>query len=250
MLKPRVIPVLLLKNEGLVKTRKFDDYTYIGDPVNAVKIFNLKEVDELIFLDIDASKKNLEPNFDLIEDIASEAFMPFSYGGGVNNINQIRRLLRIGVEKIIINTGLNDVEFIKNAVKTFGSSTIIASIDFKTINSRQYIYNHCKKNINTKIEIFNYIKYIENLGVGEIMINSVDRDGLFLGYDINFLNDVSSYVGVPVIGCGGAKNISDIKKLFDYTTCSAAAAGSIFVFYGKHNAVLITYPDINEFNKL
>lgn len=247
MLKPRVVPVLLLKDNGLVKSKQFSSYKYIGDPINAVKIFNLKEVDELIFLDIEATSKNHEPDYNLIRDIASEAFMPFSYGGGVRNIEQIRKLLRIGVEKIILNNSLFDEKFVKQAVETFGSSTIIASIDIKYLNSKPYVYKYLKNDIIENISLFEYIKNITNLGVGELMINSVDRDGTFLGYDLELLAKISDLVKIPVVGCGGAKDIEDIKLLFTKTSCSAAAGGSMFVYYGKHNAVLITYPDLNDF---
>jgi cyclase len=247
MLKPRVIPVLLLHDNGLVKTKKFSNPVYVGDPVNAVKIFNLKEVDELVFLDINASKNNTEPDYELITDIAAEAFMPFGYGGGVKNIDQIRRLLRVGVEKIIINTALENEDFVKESVKIFGSSTIVASIDvIKTGTNNYYLYSHLHKKSHTKIDIFEYIRKIELLGVGEIFINNVERDGMFSGYDISFLNKVSELVGVPVIGCGGARDLQDIKELIKHTGCTAAAAGSLFVFYGKHKAVLITYPEEKE----
>lgn len=246
MLKPRVIPVLLLHDNGLVKTKKFSNPVYVGDPVNAVKIFNLKEVDELVFLDINASKNNTEPDYELIADIATEAFMPFGYGGGVKNTDQIRKLLRVGVEKIIINTALENKNFIKESVKIFGSSTIVASIDVIKIGNNYYLYSHSNNKTNNKIDIFDYIRKTELLGVGEILINNVDRDGMFSGYDISFLNKVSELVGVPVIGCGGARDLQDIKELINHTGCTAAAAGSMFVFYGKHKAVLITYPEEKE----
>lgn len=245
MLKTRVIPVLLLQNNGLVKTKKFGKATYVGDPINAVKIFNLKEVDELIFLDINASKEGAEPNYDLIADIASEAFMPFGYGGGVKNISQIRKLLRIGVEKIILNTSLKDENFVREAVSIFGSSTIVASVDI----SNNCIYNHVTKTSGS-CDIISYVKKIEELGVGEIMVNSVDRDGCYTGYDLAILKSVAEMVNLPVIACGGAANLDDIKNLIKETECSAAAAGSMFVFYGKYKAVLITYPEEVELLKL
>lgn len=245
MLKPRVIPVLLLHDNGLVKTKKFSNPVYVGDPVNAVKIFNLKEVDELVFLDINASKNNTEPDYELIADIAAEAFMPFGYGGGVKNIDQIRRLLRVGVEKIIINTSLENEDFVKESVKVFGSSTIVASIDVIKTGNNYHLYSHSYKKSNTRIDIFEYIRKIELLGVGEILINNVERDGMYSGYDISFLDKVSELVGVPVIGCGGARDLQDIKDLINHTGCTAAA-GSMFVFYGKHKAVLITYPEEKE----
>ncbi len=245
MLKTRVIPVLLLQNNGLVKTKKFEKATYVGDPINAVKIFNLKEVDELIFLDINASKERTEPNYDLIADIASEAFMPFGYGGGVKNISEIRKLLRIGVEKIILNTSLKDENFVREAVSIFGSSTIVASVDI----SNNCVYNHANKT-RGNCDIISHVKKIEELGVGEIMVNSVDRDGCYTGYDLDILKNVAEMVNLPVIACGGAANLDDIKNLIKKTECSAAAAGSMFVFYGKYKAVLITYPEEAELLKL
>ncbi|MFD1629018.1 AglZ/HisF2 family acetamidino modification protein [Pseudopedobacter beijingensis] len=241
MLKARVIPVLLLHDNGLVKTRRFTDPVYVGDPVNAVKIFNLKEVDELIFLDINASKLNKEPDYELISDIAKEAFMPFGYGGGINKISQIRKLLRIGVEKIIINTALSDEHFVREAVATFGSSTIVASIDI----DQESIYVHTKKK-KQHCKLLEYVRKIEELGVGEIMVNSVERDGMYVGYNIPLLLQIASAVNLPVIGCGGARNIDDVKELITHTECQAAAAGSMFVFYGKFKAVLITYPEESE----
>ena len=241
MLRHRVIPVLLLHKEGLVKTKQFKKPIYLGDPLNAINIFNDKEVDELIFLDIDATKKSQNINFDLITDIASECFMPFAYGGGINTIEDIEKLFYIGVEKVVINSALNNKSLIKEAVRRFGSQSIVASIDIKDNKIYSYI---TQQTLN--IEIETYIKNIELLQVGEIFINSVDRDGMMSGYDITWINKISRLTNIPIIACGGAGKIKDLKELIDKTEVSAVGAGSFFVFIGIHNAVLITYPKYED----
>lgn len=244
MLSNRVIPVLLLENQGLVKTTKFKDSVYIGDPINAIKIFNDKEVDELVFLDIEASKNGREPDFNLISNFATECFMPLSYGGGIKTIEHIRRILKLGVEKVCINTrALDNPNFIKEAVKVFGSSTIIVSIDVKeNLFGKYQIYN---KNTKSKIDFLSFVKTIYDNGAGEIMINAVNRDGMMLGYDLKLAKSITSIVDIPVILCGGAGKLSDFKDAVEIGGASAVAAGSFFVFHGRHKAVLITYPERN-----
>ena len=251
MLKPRVIPVLLLRNQGLVKTLKFDKYIYVGDPINAIKIFNEKEVDELVFLDIDASKNGASPNFEIISQIATECFMPVCYGGGIKNIDSIRKILKLGIEKVAINNAaINSLDFIENAVKIFGSSTIVVSIDIKkNFFGKPQLYDHTK--MKTKeYDLFEYIAKIEKCGVGEILINSVDRDGTMSGYDIALIKTITKQVKMPVVVCGGASSLSNIKLAVIDGGASAAAAGSLFVLNGKHKAVLITYPNSNDLYKL
>jgi cyclase len=251
MLKPRVIPVLLLRNQGLVKTIKFDKHVYVGDPINAIKIFNEKEVDELIFLDIDASKNGTAPNYSMISQIATECFMPVCYGGGIKDIEMIRKILKLGIEKIAINTSaLKSLEFVKNAVDTFGSSTIVVSIDVKkSLLGKHQIFDHKnKKTINT--DLFEYINEIEQCGVGELLINSVDKDGTMTCYDISLIENITKQVKIPVIACGGASSFSDFKTAINIAKASAVGAGSIFVFHGKHKAVLITYPNAEELKML
>jgi cyclase len=251
MLKPRVIPVLLLRNHGLVKTLKFDKHIYVGDPINAIKIFNEKEVDELVFLDIDVSKNGASPNFEMISQIATECFMPVCYGGGIKNIDSIRKILKLGIEKVAINNAaINSLDFIKNAVKIFGSSTIVISLDIKkSLLGKPLIFDHInKKTLN--IDLFEYIKDIEKCGVGELLINSVDRDGTMSGYDISLITKITKQVKIPVITCGGASNLSDLKNAISIGGASAVGAGSIFVFHGKHKAVLITYPSVDELKKI
>jgi cyclase len=247
---PRIIPVLLLNKSGLYKTLKFKDPKYIGDPLNAVKIFNDKEVDELIFLDIHASSENRKPDFNYLEQIASECFMPLCYGGGISTIEEIKKLINIGIEKISLNSiALKDPSFIRKAADEFGSSTIVVSID-------------AKKNFWGKYEIFNRGKFkfsfsdpeqfaveMNKLGAGEIMINSVDKDGTQSGYDLELIRKVAAAVDIPVIASGGASSLEDFKQAISQSKASALAAGSMFVFHGKHRAVLISYPNQNDLRK-
>jgi len=242
MLQKRVIPCMLLKGQGLVKTVRFKDPRYIGDPINAIKIFNDKEVDELIFLDITASIENRSPNFELIKDIASECFMPFAYGGGISSIEDAQKLFAIGVEKLVINSSaVERPELISELSSSYGSQSIIISIDIKKNFWGSYeIYTHSGTRL-VKTSLQDYIKKMEDLGIGEIFLNSIDKDGTLSGYDLNLIKQVSSITTVPVIICGGAKNPDDFKLAIE-NGASAVAAGSMFVFYGKHKAVLITYP--------
>lgn len=251
MLKTRIIPSLLLRGDGLVKTKKFSSPTYVGDPINAIKIFNDKEVDELIFLDITATKENREPNLKLIEEIAGECFMPLSYGGGIRSISDIEKILKIGVEKIVINSyAVENPDFIKEASLVFGSSTIVVSIDYKKdIFGKNFVYSKSGTKRH-KISPLDFCKIAEDMGAGEIMLNSIARDGQMQGYDMNFLNTVVNNVSIPVIGCGGAGNLNDIKSLVDFTNIAAVAAGSLFVFHGPHKAVLINYPNQIELKKI
>jgi len=246
MLRHRVIPVLLLHKDGLVKTKQFKDPVYLGDPINAINIFNDKEVDELIFLDIDATKYNKSIDFKLIEEIAQECFMPFAYGGGIKTIEDIQKLFTIGVEKVIINTGLDNKDLILSAIEKFGSQSIVASVDMKKDEYNKYkIYSYVNNHILNH-DLFEYIKELEQLNIGEIFINNVDNDGMQNGYDIDIMNSLSKSVNIPMIACGGAGRLDDLKNIIKDTNVSAVAAGSLFVFYGVHNAVLITYPKYEE----
>lgn len=243
MLKTRVIPSLLLRGRGLYKTRQFKDPKYVGDPVNAVKIFNEKEVDELILLDISATAEKKEPDFGLVEEIASECFMPLSYGGGVATIEQMRRLYRLGVEKISLNTAaFTDRRLVEVASRTFGSSSVIVSIDTKSslFGKREVWINGGR--VNTKEDPLRYAEQLARLGAGEILVNSIDRDGTMSGYDIVFLRMLSATVGVPIIACGGAGSLEHMQEAVTEAGVTAVAAGSMFVFHGRHRAVLINYP--------
>ena len=244
--RPRIIPVLLIDDRDLIKTKQFNDRTYLGDPINAVKIFNIKGVDELSILDIGATRNKKDPDYEILEDIASEAFMPLSYGGGIRNIDQIRRLISIGYEKIVINTCLvTHPELINEGAKLFGSQSVVASIDAKKIDGGYEAYIE-DGTIATGVSPLVLAKKAEALGVGEIIINSIDKDGMMSGYDLELVKMVSDAVSVPVTAIGGAGGIDDIKKVLDEGHAHAAAGGSMFVFYGRLKAVLITAPDEKE----
>lgn len=247
----RVIPALLLKNEGLVKTIKFKDPTYVGDPINAVKIFNDKEVDELLFIDIQATKEEKRPNFELVSRISREAFMPFGYGGGVRNLEDMSRLFRLGVEKVSVNSyAIENPDFIAEAANSFGSQSVVASIDVKKDASGKYwVFDH-RTYSTTKLDPVEFAVLMERKGAGEILLNSVDRDGTFDGYDIDIIKKIAQSVRIPVIALGGAGKLEDFREAVKTGGASAVAAGSFFVFHGRHRAVLITYPDKDELKKV
>lgn len=243
MLKTRVIPCLLLKGQGLVKTIRFKDPTYIGDPINAVKIFNEKEVDELTFLDITATIEKRSPNFQVIRNIASECFMPLGYGGGITRLSEIDTLFSIGIEKVIINSALLKKDsLLTDASIKFGSQSIVASIDVKKkFWGKNEVYINSGK-VATGIDAAEYAKRCEQAGAGEILLNSIDRDGTMKGYDTDLLKKITSNVSIPVIACGGAGNTGHFSEAVTEGGASAVAAGSMFVFQGIHRAVLISYP--------
>lgn len=244
--RPRIIPTLLIDDGDLVKTIQFGSRTYLGDPVNAVKIFNRKGIDELSILDIGATKCNREPEYPLLRDIASEAFMPLSYGGGVDTLEQIRELLAIGYEKVVINTALvRNPKLITQASEIFGCQSIVASVDAKRIDGGCYCYI-ADGTEKTKWEPLDLAKEAECLGAGEIIINSIDNDGMMQGYDVALVRQISDSVNVPVIASGGAGGITDLKKVLADGHAHAAAGGSMFVYYGKLKAVLITAPSEKE----
>ncbi|MFC1817258.1 AglZ/HisF2 family acetamidino modification protein [Thermodesulfobacteriota bacterium] len=251
MLFTRVIPCLLLKNKGLVKTVKFKKPKYVGDPINAIKIFNEKEVDEMIFLDIDASIEKRGPNFKVIEEIASECFMPLCYGGGIRNTDDIKRIFSTGVEKVALNTqALKNANMVKAAADIFGSQSIVVSIDAKRNMFRKYDIYGGGGRIRYKTSPPEYAARMEKMGAGEIMINSIDRDGTMVGYDLYLVKSVSDAVSIPVIACGGAGKKEDFSDAVKKAGATAVAAGSFFVFHGKHRAVLITYPSLTEIKLL
>jgi imidazole glycerol-phosphate synthase subunit HisF len=247
--RPRVIPCLLIDGLGLVKTVKFKERTYLGDPVNTVRIFNEKGADELALLDINASPRGTGPQFELLEEIASEAFMPLAYGGGITSLQEIRRILGLGYEKVILNTtAAVDPEFVNEAARVFGSSTIVVSIDVR----RRRLGGHEVAGMSAARPLYStpaeYAADMARRGAGEILLTSIDRDGTQKGYDTDLIRAVSNAVNVPVIACGGAGSIADLGTAVA-AGASAAAAGSLFVFSGKHRAVLITYPrdrDLDE----
>lgn len=245
-LRPRIIPILLYDDGDLVKTVQFGKRTYLGDPINAVKIFNRKGIDELSVLDIGATKNKREPDFELLRDIASEAFMPLSCGGGVTTVEQVRELLAIGYEKVVFNTALiRDPSLIQNAADYFGKQSIVASIDAKKSNG-EYLCSIADGTELIKRSPVDLAKEAERLGAGEIIINSIDQDGMMNGYDLDLVRSVSNAVTVPVTAVGGARGIRDLKTVLEEGHAHAAAGGSMFVYYGRLKAVLITAPTEKE----
>ncbi len=247
MLRPRVIPCLLLKNKGLVKTVKFQNPTYVGDPINAVRIFNDKEVDELIFLDITATIEHSPPPFEFISKIAGECFMPLSYGGGIRKIEDIKTILSLGVEKVCINSyAVENPGFIRAAADLAGSSSVVVALDVKKNSQDQYeVFTHSGTK-PTGIHPVQWAVEMEKMGTGELLLNSIDQDGTMQGYDLELIRQVAEAVSVPVIACGGAGKISDLAQAVHAGRASAVAAGSMFVFHGKHRAVLINFPTPQE----
>lgn len=242
--RPRLIPCLSLQDKGLVKTTKFSNPRYLGDPINVVKIFNDKGVDELCILDITATSENRDPDFEYLEDIAREAFMPLSYGGGITNLDQVKKIFFIGYEKVVINTAfIKKPQLITEAAEFAGSQSIVVSIDVKNelLGRRSCYINDGKTKVTT--DPVSLAQRAEELGAGEILLNSIDRDGLMQGYDLKLVKDVVNAVSIPVIACGGAKDIYDFKKVLQEGGAHAAAAGSFFVYYGTQKAVLITAPE-------
>ena len=246
MRRIRTIPVLLLSQNGMVKTKSFSKPRYLGDPINAVKIFNEKMVDELILLDIEATTKN-KIEFDWIEDIVSEAFMPVAYGGGISALDDCARLLANGIEKVVINTAaVEQPNLISQAAQRFGSQAVVVSIDAKRNMWKQwkaYIRGGRKQ---SRFSPVNLAVACERLGAGEIMLTSMEREGAFDGFDVELLKSVTDTVGIPVIAHGGAGKISDFVPAVTAGGASAIAAGSMFVFAAKGEGMLISYPSQNE----
>lgn len=242
MLRTRVIPSLLLKGEGLVKTARFKNPKYVGDPINAIKIFNDKEVDELVLLDITATNQSKGPAFETITQIASECFMPVAYGGGIATVDQMRRILNSGVEKVILNSvTFSDPAIVRQAADEFGSQAVIASMDVKRKLLGGYEVMSHSGTRKTGQDPVKWAKRMEECGAGEILLNAIDRDGMMGGYDLDLVSRVSHAVSIPVIAAGGAGAVSDFAKATD-AGAGAVSAGAMFVFHGPHRAVLITYP--------
>lgn len=251
MLIPRVIPVLLMDETGLVKGENFDNRKYVGDPVNAVRIFNEKEADELTLIDVSITSRGLGLNYSLIEEIASEAFMPVAYGGGITSAHQAEKLFRLGVEKVIVNTAFFEKrDLITDCVNIAGSQSVIVSVDVrKTLLGRYEVVTHngAKK---TGCDPVNYATSAQDCGAGEILLTSVDREGTGKGLDIELIKRVTSVLDVPVVAHGGVGCLDHIKQGVSLGHASAVAVGSFFTFHGKHRAVLLTYPGYDEFQKL
>jgi imidazole glycerol-phosphate synthase subunit HisF len=247
----RVIPYLLLKDKGLVKTVKFKTPKYLGDPRNVVKIFNEKEVDELIILDILATPEKRSIQFDLIQEIVSEAFMPVAYGGGIRNIDDARKVLALGVEKIVINTyAIENPSFIREVADLLGSQSVVVCMDVKKNFVGKYkVFTHGGRKAFV-LDPATVAKQMEKAGAGELVVNSIERDGTMMGYDLELIRSVVNSVNIPVIACGGAGRVDDFRDAIKKGGASAVAAGSFFVFEGRHRAVLISYPEQAELKRV
>lgn len=244
MLRTRVIPCLLLKNESLVKTVKFKEYNYIGDPVNTVRIFNELEVDELMFLDIFASKENRNINFKILQDIANECFMPLSYGGNIKSLGDAKKIFEIGFEKVVINSNaFGNLKLIAEIAKYFGNQSVVGSIDVKkNFWGTPQIYSHHGKQ-KQNVEIVEWAKELENIGVGELLVTSVDKEGSWEGYDVELIKSITEKVQVPVIANGGCGILEHIGEVVKKANASACAVGSMVVYQKKNMGVLVNFPD-------
>jgi Imidazoleglycerol-phosphate synthase len=244
--KNRIIPVLLLKENGLYKSFKFGEYKYIGDPINTLNIFNEKKVDEVIILDISDKTKQNGPNFEMLSDIAGEAFFPITYGGGIQNIEQAKTLMGLGYDKLSFCSAIySNPALIQNCVKIFGAQSVVACLDIKVTAYREkniYINNGRSK---IPWDIDKYINLLKEIHVGELLVNDIQKDGTLCGYNIDLLKEIIKKIQIPIIACGGARSYEDISSLFRNANVSAAA-GALFVYYGPYNAVLISYPSIEE----
>ena len=242
-----MIPVLLLRDGGLVKTVRFRDAVYLGDPINIIRIFNDKEVDELVLLDIDASRDGRRPPFDLLAQVTDECFMPLCYGGGVRTIEDVRRIVALGVEKVSLNTrAVEQPSFIREAADVVGSSSVVVSIDVRRSRLGRYeVVTHGARRA-TGLDPVRFAEEAARQGAGELLVNAVDRDGTMQGYDIGLIRRVTDAVSVPVIACGGAGTVAHLGAAIREGGASAAAAGSMFVFQGRHRAVLVNTPSEAE----
>jgi cyclase len=248
MLRPRIIPILLIHKGGLVKTFKFGAPKYVGDPLNAVRIFNEKEVDELMVVDIDASRHSIEPNYKLIANLALECRMPLSYGGGVKTVEQFDRIISLGVEKVAVSSAaLDDPILISRAAARVGSQSVVAVIDVKRsglFRKPEVVTLNATK--RSGLDPSAFAAKLQELGAGEIVLNNVDRDGEMKGYDFDLIDSVRNAISTPLTVLGGAGSLDDIRSLVCRYGIIGAAAGSLFVFKGKYRAVLINYPSLEE----
>ncbi len=251
MLQTRVIPCLLLKGESLVKTVNFKNPSYIGDPVNTARIFNELEVDELALLDISATNNKKAPDFKILAELANECFMPLAYGGGINNFEDAKRILKIGIEKIILNsvTYSNPI-LITQLAEHFGNQAIVASIDIKkNIFGKYYLYSNSGSK-KQKIDPVAWAQELEQLGAGEILLTAIHKEGTWMGFDINIIEKISNAVSIPVIANGGASSIEDIGKAVKQGCASAVCLGSMVVYQNKGMGVLVNFPDNVKLNKV
>jgi len=252
MLFPRIIPVLLVRNKGLVKTVKFKDEKYVGDPINAVRIFNEKEADEIVVLDIDATVEKRDPDYRMIEHLALECRMPLCYGGGIKTKDQAMKILGLGVEKVALSsTALENPQLLRELSEQVGRQSVVVVLDVKKkiLGSKYECYTH-NATKKTKISPLDFATLAEEHGAGEIVINSIDNDGVMKGYDLGLVHKIKSQVTIPVTALGGAGSLDDIAELISNEYIIGAAAGSLFVFKGKYRAVLINYPSYKKKKKL
>jgi len=251
MVIPRIIPILLLSNRDFVKTKCFSKPEYVGDPINILRIFNEKEVDELVILDIDASKQNKGPDFEYLELLAGECFMPLCYGGGVSTREHAERLFSMGIEKVSLNHHiLDNIGLIKELASEFGNQSIVGSVDVKkTLFGGYAVYDSVSRK-SLKKDPIQYCRQLAESGVGEILISLVDRESTGVGYDLKFLKAITESVNVPVIANGGAGTYDDFRHAFTVGGVAAVSAGSLFIYYGKHRAVLISYPGSLDVKKI
>ncbi|PHZ84846.1 AglZ/HisF2 family acetamidino modification protein [Paremcibacter congregatus] len=252
MLQTRVMPCLLLDEGRLVKTTQFKKPRYVGDPINAVRIYNEKEVDEIIILDITASEKNKSINFELLEQITSECFIPVTYGGGVKSVDDFKKLYKIGIEKVSINSAaIKDASLIPKAVNIFGSQSVMVTMDIKRrLISKKYSVYKSRGKKALKISPIEYAKKVQDLGAGELMINFIESEGTWSGFDIDILSQITQAINIPVIAVGGAGNNQHIQEAVIKGGASAIAIGSIAVFQGKDLGVLIRFPKQKELEYL
>ena len=247
MILPRVIPALLLRDEGLVKTTKFRNPVYLGDPINIIKIFNDKEVDEIVLLDISATLEGRGPNTRFLSEVVGEAFVPLAYGGGITTVEQMRELFRLGIEKVIVNTAAHTTpQLVRRAADQFGSQSVVVSIDVERAwwrGGRVMTHGGRRK---TACDPVAFAETAQQLGAGELLLTSIAKDGTMSGYDLELIRGVTSAVDIPVVACGGASTLTDFRMATTVGGASAVAAGSMFVFQGSHRAVLISFPSRRE----
>jgi imidazole glycerol-phosphate synthase subunit HisF len=244
---PRIIPCLLLDKSGFYKTTRFKNPVYLGDPVNILRIFNEKSVDEIVVFDIGATPARRGPNFGFLQDLASECFMPLAYGGGITSIAEMKRLFQIGFEKVVLNSVLaENPGVLPEAAAIFGSQSVVACIDVKRtlLGGYEVVTMGARRKLGRRPDA--WAKELEGLGAGEIIINSVDQDGTLSGYDLQLIKLVTAAVSIPVIACGGARNATDFSDAVKHGNASACGAGAMFVFQGRHRAVLINVPSEQE----
>ena len=237
------MPVLTIDERRLVKTIRFRDPRYLGDPLNAVRLFNEKEVDEIVILDIGATEKGRRPDFDFIADLAAECFMPMAYGGGISGMDDVVRIIGLGVEKVVLNTAaVERPALIAEAARVYGAQAVIGAIDVKRRWTGKRVAMIRSGEKSTGRDPVELARELEGHGAGELLVTSIENDGMMEGYDLGLIRDVATAVSVPVIACGGASDVQDLRLAVREGRASAASAGSLFVYQGKHRAVLVNFP--------